>query len=935
MNKAEGGKLAEADALIAAAVEGGASARNVKATKDYVDSFKPPDQKKKEAIAAAAHQANPVAPAPNAQTAVVQDFQSTHQQPATVPLAPSPVAAAAAIPIPAPAPAPAPVINPNVALCKTTFDMQVKMAMHQVAPEQVGDMAASFASMFAPRFMCSVNPKGPIIGPQLTGTFQEVMAAVGHIWLGFKNSSIVNVSFVPKNDKIVMIQRYDQYLIDSRHQQIPGTENNGFEVVHTCTYDSGKITGWVQEFDQSKLTQCRNVANIYLARNAFELQKQMGLGLNITSEMMAEFGKRLAGYFGPQMALAVNPGATPPGPQVIGSFDEVLGTLGSIWMGFKNTAIENVSFTTGVDEGSVVVVQRYDNHLTTSSGDEIPGTSNKALQVQHTLTCAQDKIMAWVQEFDDERLQGSRDAAENAVPEIVPKAGYISYHVTVQEDADSQRLGLSGLNLCEITPEKTLTLQLVGAVGETKVKKEHIWPLALLRRYGRSTGVFYFEAGKKCASGPAVLHLEVADDEQAGELWQAADKALDAAQGAKDASDKARQDALAKAAKEKREAEVTAAKAREEAVAKHAKGAATAAKIRQRAEDAKQAAFTKHEALNEAAREAELANQRADAPAARARQANLLKARKSSSNLLELNQGTSLKVGPRKGSTLFGIDAAPADPRAGKSKIWLALNPEPLAFQTAADRREQEEGKVELGYVGGRSYGFMSSVMNEGFFDDADLDGDGMLSLEEAMAKGMTEEMFNEIDGDGNGQLTLEEFTAWKKAKQHDDGEVINELADGSDDESDGDYEDSDYEEEDIPDLDDSVLEQLAAARVARAKEEEQRKSVLQAEFAAKTAVEHDAMAKELAIIEARQKIENDAKEKERDSLVEASMRRMASELKFDFTFFGAADADGDGMLSIEEAKAKGMDEATFHSIDEDNSGHLSQEEFLAWQQNH
>lgn len=230
----------------------------------------------------------------------------------------------------------------------------------------------------------------------------------------------------------------------------------------------------------------------------------------------------------------------------------------------------------------------------------------------------------------------------------------------------------------------------------------------------------------------------------------------------------------------------------------------------------------------------------------------------------------------------------------------------------------------------------MSSVMNEGFFDDADLDGDGMLSLEEAMAKGMTEEMFKEIDGDGNGQLTLEEFVAWKKDKQHADGEVVNDLADGSDDESDDDdYEDSDVDEDDIPDLDDSVLEQLAAAREARAKDEEKRKLELQAEYAAKSAKEHDTMAKELAIIEARQKMENDVKEKARESLVAESMKRMASELKFDFTFFGSADADGDGMLSIEEAKAKGMDEATFHHIDEDNSGHLSMEEFNAWQQAH
>lgn len=662
----------------------------------------------------------------------------------------------------------------------------------------------------------------------------------------------------------------------------------------------------------------------------------MGLGVGVTEEMVAEFDRKFAGHFGPQMAVAVNPGANPPGPQVVGSFQQVLATLGGIWMGFKNTAIENVSYSPGVDEGSVVLVQRYDNYLTTPSGEEIPGTGNVGLEVTHILTCSHNKIMAWVQQFDNGKVQASRDAAAKAVPAIVPKEGYIAYHVTVREEDDSRRLGVSGLCVCEITPESTLTLQPAGAGPQEKVKRDHVWPLALLRRYGRNPGVFYFEAGKKCASGPAVLNLEVTDNAHAEEFWNAADKAVDAAQVAKGAADKAVQETRATIAKEQKESEAAALKAREEAVAKHAKGAATAAKIRQRAEDAKQVAFAKTQAQKEAARETELTKQRADAPAARARQESLLKARQSSSNLLNLNEDTGTKVGPRKGSTLFGSDAAPADPRAGKSKIWLALNPEPLAFQTAADRRAQEEDKVELGFVGGRSYGFMTSVMTEGFFDDADLDGDGMLSLSEAMAKGMTEETFKEIDDDGNGQLTLEEFSAWRKKKQQDDGEVVNDLADDSDDEWDNaEEEESDVDEGDIPDLDDSVLEQLAAAREARAIDEEKRKAQLAAEFAAKKAEDNEAMAKELAIIEARQKIENDAKEKERSSLVAESMQRMASELKFDFTFFGAADADGDGMLSLEEAMAKGMDESTFHSIDEDNSGHLSMEEFNTWQQRH
>merc|ERR1719272_193259 len=48
--------------------------------------------------------------------------------------------------------------------------------------------------------------------------------------------------------------------------------------------------------------------------------------------------------------------------------------------------------------------------------------------------------------------------------------------------------------------------------------------------------------------------------------------------------------------------------------------------------------------------------------------------------------------------------------------------------------------------------------------------------------------------------------------------------------------------------------------------------------------------------------------------------------------FFAAADHDGDGMLSLVEAKAHGMDEATFREIDADGNGQLTKEEFAQWQ---
>ena len=48
--------------------------------------------------------------------------------------------------------------------------------------------------------------------------------------------------------------------------------------------------------------------------------------------------------------------------------------------------------------------------------------------------------------------------------------------------------------------------------------------------------------------------------------------------------------------------------------------------------------------------------------------------------------------------------------------------------------------------------------------------------------------------------------------------------------------------------------------------------------------------------------------------------------------FFKSADTDGDGMLTLTDAKAEGMDLATFREIDADDNGKLTQLEFEKWQ---
>ena len=57
------------------------------------------------------------------------------------------------------------------------------------------------------------------------------------------------------------------------------------------------------------------------------------------------------------------------------------------------------------------------------------------------------------------------------------------------------------------------------------------------------------------------------------------------------------------------------------------------------------------------------------------------------------------------------------------------------------------------------------------------------------------------------------------------------------------------------------------------------------AKYAKEQQAEQEIIAKELAVIEARRKIENAEKEKKKEEAVIESQARMAKELKFDFSW--------------------------------------------------
>jgi hypothetical protein len=80
-----------------------------------------------------------------------------------------------------------------------------------------------------------------------------------------------------------------------------------------------------------------------------------------------------------------------------------------------------------------------------------------------------------------------------------------TFQVSVADGPDAARLGLGGHAVCTVSPDCTLS---VLPRGSSSMKSEHRWPLPLLRRYGRKGDAFYFESGRRCASGPAILFLQ-------------------------------------------------------------------------------------------------------------------------------------------------------------------------------------------------------------------------------------------------------------------------------------------------------------------------------------------------------------------------------------------------------------------------------------------
>ena len=90
---------------------------------------------------------------------------------------------------------------------------------------------------------------------------------------------------------------------------------------------------------------------------------------------------------------------------------DVAGMHRPIWMGFVNTKIINKSYKKHGND-TVIIGQKYDNHLLDEFGAKIKGTESKWFNVTHTLHYTDGLIDGWIQEFANERLVAVRAKAK-------------------------------------------------------------------------------------------------------------------------------------------------------------------------------------------------------------------------------------------------------------------------------------------------------------------------------------------------------------------------------------------------------------------------------------------------------------------------------------------------------------------------------------------
>jgi len=452
------------------------------------------------------------------------------------------------------------------------------------------------------------------------------------------------------------------------------------------------------------------------------------------------------------------------------------------------------------------------------------------------------------------------------------------FSVTVRDGVDVARLGLHGEAICTVGSDCTLSLRPRGA---THTRPDNRWPLPLLRRYGRRGTCFYFESGRRCASGPATLFLETAAIDA---IFDAVEAQLATFRARTEGDRAIKANAIAALQEQKRAEEARAAAERAAAIAKYKKEAEKQVRLEQEAAAKSQRAREKVAEALKRRDEADRERRKSVSPSASTdARTTMISKRNSAAQLrheqarqLTLSKRAEAKLEPKtrtNAADLFGEGAAQEEEwGAGKSKIWKALNPKPLYYETAKDRREKEEGARSLGIVGAsRNFNVRRDMLTPELTTSGAAASTSVVSPPTITEEGDSED----------GQQEVENADA-------DDDDLADQFDGTADDgggESDGEEDLGEDEDGEVGELDSGLLAMLEKNRLQREQEAEDRQRKLKEEYARKQREKQEEIDKELAVIAVKKKLEQEKKERERDEAVKEAQARLENELVFDFTF--------------------------------------------------
>lgn len=242
------------------------------------------------------------------------------------------------------------------------------------------------------------------------------------------------------------------------------------------------------------------------------------------------------------------------------------------------------------------------------------------------------------------------------------------------------------------------------------------------------------------------------------------------------------------------------------------------------------------------------------------------KQRSDRASKLSVDGKSEKRMSIRKSSaeSLFGKEE---EWGAGKSKIWKALNPQPLAFQTARDRATREENKLVVdGTRKGHGADFL--LLNTVAHEQTDLfaaeeDDEGVADDESPLAALIRPTPPLPAGGDGMNRTPV------KNEEEEEGDEEVAAHAGGVGESG---------------DLDGDIEAMMMKMRAKREADEVSRQAKLREKFAAQKKSEQEELEKELAVIRAQQEMERQEQEQAKDKLVQDA-HSQHEELVFNFAW--------------------------------------------------